>query len=237
MNFLQLYFDSSLSNNNDKNNPRFVLRNPIYADKFKVSKISIPFSYYTINSTNNHLYIQEDLADEIIEIPVGNYSISTIAGVLQTALNNSTLNNTYTVSYSTTTYKLTITADGNFVVDNVYSTCQRWIGLTETSSSGNSFTFQNALDLSGCESILLVSNDLRTPNSTYIGNESMNVISKIPVNVSPGEILYYEDTRDYAFFNCRQDLNEVSFELFNGDTLERLDLNGEAFSLHLDILF
>lgn len=54
---------------------------------------------------------------DVATIPVGYYSGTTLAAAIQTALNTSSASyNTYSVTYSTTTYKMTFSAGNAFVI-------------------------------------------------------------------------------------------------------------------------
>ena len=79
----------------------------------KVVGINFTNGVYNVNSNNNVITIFETSASSntIITLPIGAYSASQLTTQLQTSLNSaSQVSNTYVVSYSSQTYKLTITA-------------------------------------------------------------------------------------------------------------------------------
>jgi hypothetical protein len=76
---------------------------------------AIPLSTFTISSTNNTIYFNENATNKSATIPAGYYSGSSLADAAQSALNSvSGGYNTYTVSYSSSTYKMTFSAANPF---------------------------------------------------------------------------------------------------------------------------
>lgn len=76
----------------------------------KILEVQIPFTYYIFNSGNNTFQLDETGQVPVtVTIPVGNYGITQLQTVLAGALTSASLNlHTYTVSYDTSTQKLTI---------------------------------------------------------------------------------------------------------------------------------
>jgi hypothetical protein len=74
----------------------------------------IPRSYYVVNSTyGNTFTLIEGAATAVVTIPVGNYSVSSFASVLKTALQTASPNaRTYTITYSAITGKYSYSCSG-----------------------------------------------------------------------------------------------------------------------------
>lgn len=106
--------------------PSFLLGRPLDdLAAMKILEVQIPFSFYTIDSTNN-TFILHEATDLTVTIPVGSYSASSLTTALQNALNavttytaGTTFTTVYTVTYNTLTQKFNITANTN-VSDTFY---------------------------------------------------------------------------------------------------------------------
>jgi hypothetical protein len=100
------YQDGSTRSSNFK----LHLKEPIQGT-WRVKTVTIPNSIYSVTSSNNTLFWQTG-ADYTGTIPVGNYTGETLATAVALVLNTVGAD-TYVVSYSATTGKLTFTCDAN----------------------------------------------------------------------------------------------------------------------------
>ncbi len=118
--------------------------------EIKVASVQIPFTYYTVKSSNNLLVIQEiDGTHDLLAgvVPKGLYDAAGLVAALKTVLNSLTGRTlTYDVTYDTTTMHLTISAGGAFSIDllttnNIAST----LGFTLTTGFLNGQESDTAL--------------------------------------------------------------------------------------------
>jgi hypothetical protein len=107
------------------------------------------YSYFNVESDNKKIYIN-DGSDYTITLTEGLYTGTTLATELQTQLNASSSN--WTVSYSTTTKKFTISNTGSVTLRFTQTTDQAWSMLgftsgaaddTDTSWTGSAVTYWN----------------------------------------------------------------------------------------------
>ena len=95
---------------------------------FSVLHAEVPNSFYTINSNNNQLVIN----DIAYSITLGNYNALSLISVLLTLLPVG-----FTITYSSTTNKYTFTNTSDFTINSL-TTCYKIIGLAnDTSYSSN----------------------------------------------------------------------------------------------------
>lgn len=111
-----LYVSSSnrsFGNSNDFLISVDISRYPIPPKYAKVTSATVPYSWYNVDSTNNNFYLTEiPSPSQLVTILPGNYTGTTLALALQSALNLASPNlKTYTVSYDSTTLKFTITVN------------------------------------------------------------------------------------------------------------------------------
>ena len=122
--FKKVYIDSSYKVNGTSSDFTIDLPETVQLEDnmlCQIHEVSIPHSWYSINSTNNNLYFRHQVLPPAlvagayyrrIPIPEGNYTASELTTELETQLNNyfDTVDrpNTYTVRYNATTNKIRI---------------------------------------------------------------------------------------------------------------------------------
>ena len=105
----------------------------------QIHEVSIPHSWYSINSTNNNLYFRHQVIPpgviagityRKITIPEGNYTAVDLAQTIEIALNlvydTGDRPNTYSITYNASTNKYTFSSNYStviFVVSNRWRSC------------------------------------------------------------------------------------------------------------------
>jgi len=196
----------------------------------------IPFSYYTVNSTNNVLRFNND-ADGIVIEP-GNYTASSLRAELQTKIDAAFAGQNSAVSYSPITSKLTIYKDVPFVLDavdgNPNSTAAHMLGFQVDSVSGTSATGDSVINLSGTNYLLMASDYLMkgVHHQTVYSNASyQNVLTTVPVNVSPGDLITFEPELPIRL-SSKTTMpvgDDIDFKLLD-ENCNEIDLNGLYWS-------
>jgi hypothetical protein len=208
-----------------------------------------------------------------VTIPVGNYTASDMMtsalglNILPNALNAaSIMGNTWTVTYNPHTYKFTFiasTTDYLFTFGVGYGTSQQpnsgnsnprlYIGFPPgiTSSTSKIIEAPNAVALSGPDYLYLNSSKIGPQIHGYLPQGAVNLnggvsgpqIAKIPVNVNPGETIYWQDPSPMMWFFLDSDVSMTSIDLYlslgnlgNPNGVRALDLNGRSFSVKIGIL-
>ena len=95
----------------------------------QIHEVSIPHSWYSINSTNNNLYFRHQVIPpgviagityRKVVIPEGNYTANDLAQTIEIALNlaydTGDRPNTYSISYNTSTNKYTFSSNYSTVI-------------------------------------------------------------------------------------------------------------------------
>lgn len=214
--------------------------------KMKILEAEIPFSFYVVNSSNNTFTLLEP-ASATVTIPVGNYTSLTLPTALGSALTSASPGGrTYTVTYSSTTLKLTITASAGTFTLVVNTDLQLFLGLDATSaSSGTTLVAPDVAQITGPNYLYLNSDTLGSLFSTYLPSTAPNFpvskgpqLARIPINNNPGDVLYYVDPAPEKWFDT-QNLNQLQiFDLYCtlGNTNRRVQFNGQPFSVKLGLL-
>ncbi len=250
--------DSSQSNNTNLDNPVFYLNSPFPKTiAFKVLQASIPFSYYTINAANNTFTLKIGASSAIVTLTPGNYNIVNFIPMLQAALNaaSASLDSAaYTVTFDTTTSKLTFTSsisnNFSFIFDLPGTdpfglrNPRTVLGFpTGTSTAtGTTLVAPYVINLTGPNYLYLCSSYLGGYNgdSLTIGNEgsSGSVIAKIEVNTNPGGTITYQDSDTLHYFSLNAAVTIERIDLFlaigaANSVLLPIALNGRPFDVKL----
>ena len=164
----------------------------------------IPYSFYSVNSTNNVLFYSEYQASPVVNttlnIPYGNYNSLQLAAYLTQNIPRTN------VSYNSTTNKFSFTNTTNeFKILTAFSTCQNLIGVSTddlyNTSIGRSLTLAKQVNLSGTRMINIATN-LQTGCINNLRTNSQDILACVPVTKNPYSLI------DYTFQNnFRANLN------------------------------
>jgi hypothetical protein len=240
-----------------------------------ILEAQIPYTFYTIGSYNNKLYMRERaLASATppttdpyatITITPGNYNTGNLSAAVTAAIAAGGLTGTYTLTYSTSTGKLTLASSDKLfdvltVIPTVASTlwdqsanylplaCLTPLGLEYYSRQNYvnvaTLTFPNAISLSGPSWVMLRGNfgigsseNLVLCDDGTINNLG-NVLAAIPVNTVPGSTISWRNNgpRGGFFAMSSPILDSATFWCTSGDDDTQLDFNGQPFQFKLGIL-
>lgn len=230
---------------------QFNLDTPIEIDKQHSALISlnsaiIPYSMYNIrNGINNELSFRylSDNSSEIIQIPEGNYTITTLATIITTLLNAlNSLSGTYTMSFNRTIMKYTLSSTVTEIyLDFFLSTKSIHIEMgygSESRSSeitSNGVISPNVCDVNGSIHSLFIRTNLTSKSSIDSQTKSFStILGKIPIDNNFGSVL---------FFNPRDNTQKILLDthLINIITIRITDefnrnVNLNGLNMNLSIL-
>jgi hypothetical protein len=233
----------------------------------KVLEVQIPFSYYVYNTSNNTFTLTESAGGpaEKVTITPGNYSSTTMIAELETDLNAASYNGfNYTVTYNESTQKFTISnssGSGTFSLGfgvagvEIGNTDPRdYLGFGPTGFPGNTSNASQVLVapyaamVTGDNYIYVNSVTFGPQVAMYLPQGAENLgngtlgpqIAKVPVNVQPGGIIYWQDPDPMKWFDLENQNNVAVIDLYltlgNKSAQTPLQLNGQNFSIKLGIL-
>lgn len=216
------------------------------SDAINVTPLYATTDFYVINSENNTFTLTEVTSDTVT-IPVGNYTSVTLPTALAAALTSASPGTrTYTVTYSATTQKFTITANSGTFSLALNAQLQLILGMSATpSSSGSVLVSPNAVQITGPNYMYLNSDQLGSLFQTYLPTTATNFspskgpqIACIPIDVNPGEIVYYTDPAPEKWFDTQNLMQLQIMDLYwtMGNTNQKVRLNGQSFSIKLGLL-
>ena len=153
----------------------------------QIHEVSIPHSWYSINSTNNNLYFRHQVIPpgivagityRKITIPEGNYTANDLAQTIEIALNlvydTGDRPNTYSISYNTSTNKYTFSSNYATVI---------FVVLTDGEVAPLSGSFSDPVDVNNLSSINRVIGNTTPATDAYtnVAPYTTNFIDLTPV--------------------------------------------------------
>lgn len=190
---------------------------------------------------------------------IGNYNGgSALATALQTALN--AVSSGYTVTFTTQTQKLSFTTVKAGVTSFTFTfglptnsgnkNPRFYMGFPggTSTSTGTTLVSPNVVLISGPNYLYVNSSTIGQLTNMYLPQGASNLgggnagpqITKVPVNVSSGNVIFWQDPDPQKWFDVENLplLNQLDFYLTLGNTTTQtpLQLNGLSFSLKLAVL-
>lgn len=179
----------------------------------KLTRATIPFTWYNIASTNNTFALIIPPGPTVdISLPPGNYTNSSLATELQTELLSNGLTATVTYNPSTLTYTITSATPFQLSFATLNSIALQ-MGFTpqSTTSVGTSFTSPNASQLSNYYEIFICSdlvggidNGYTTLSPGSASNKQVLAIIPINPNLTPGSLLEFNTPDNEPSFPITQ---------------------------------
>lgn len=238
--------------------PLFKLTTPIpNIAAIKILEVQIPFSWYVINTGNCTFQITDAVNTRTVTIPIGNYSATSLATQLGTSLGAGYSVTASTQTSTPNTGKFSITGGGPFSLifgdsnDTGVTNPRLVLGFpagTTTSGLGSTIVAPYVYQVTGPDYIYLNSRSFGTTLTTVLPGGAVNLgsgsigpqITKIPVTVQPGGILYWQDPAPLYWMNFENLPLLTQFDLYltlgNNALGTVLSLNGLSFSLKLGLL-
>lgn len=196
----------------------------------------IPYSFYSVNSTNSILFYSENYQatpiNTTIYIPYGNYNANQLASYLTANLPRTN------VTYNSIVNKFSFVNNTyDFKILTAFSTCQNLIGLSTddlyNTSIGRSLTLAKQVNLSGTRMINIATN-LQTGCINNLRTNNQDILACIPVTKSPYSLIDYTNQNGFRVNLNTNTLNFINIRLLdqNGGSLE---LNQQYFSITLQL--
>lgn len=155
-----------------------------------VESISFPNVVYNVNSNYNTINLTDVGGTVTITLTTQNYTVTELVTELETKLNASSLSGTFTVTYSSQTFKLTIASDLVFTINS--GTACELCGFTQLpTASATSAVGDSPVRLDGTTYVDIITS---IGKSSYSSNSLTNIFYRIPVHQRLGDLVYYQST-------------------------------------------
>ena len=170
------------------------------------------------------------------------YSITDLLSTIQTGANAADANS-YTLTYSTTTFKVTITGSGAFVLNwstntNASTSCYKELGFSQTdTSSATSHTSTKAVSLSQPVFIYMEIDQFSRTIATTSSSAIVNSVSFIiPLTEDQGNLVFCSSVGNIENKLCfphPQLLQDLHIRLLDKD-YQAIDTNGSEWDAVLE---
>lgn len=209
----------------------------------------LPMTYYVFSAARGNTSVEfgVDGTYETVTIPDGNYTSTTLAAALKTALDAAHSPATFTVAVDPGTQKVSVTGTGTLTVDGTGATSATNWGLGYylgfqggvVSSGSGTLTGSSIVQVNPENYILLDVENLNghAQTSTYSvngGGGGRAVFAKIPLNGDTYQYNFYDKTLSYVEMRpplSRLQKLKIALRFHDGTTV---DLNGGEWSMTIE---
>ncbi len=198
-----------------------------------VSHVSIPYSFYNVNTNNNMLSYSIGSTLYTVYIPVGNYTTSNLLTTLKSILSP------FTISYSGITNKFTFTHPTNdfifnYSTNSVSSTCLGLLGFSNNYHSSSVRVLTSDLMVNLCPTrCVCISSSFLTQSIATIAPFANTILCSIPISVNPFTNITWSNN------GCKTNLNTNIFSSIIIKLTDQdgnvLDFNGINWSISLQL--
>ena len=192
---------------------------------------TIPYSFYSISSLDNTFTFGRTVdSPTTVSIAVGNYNITQLINVLESAMGAS-----YTITFNTITSKISIThATSNFTI--YAGTFNHIIGFSKTSNTTSVANTLNGRDCVNLNQIRALNIEVNFP--TYNVNVAQplnqNILASIPVYVSPFSIITYQNLNNFRTNLYVNKLDQIQIRILDNES-RLVDMNGIQYQMTLQL--
>ena len=212
---------------------------------YSVVNVNIPYSFYSINSYNNYLEVDEKINNittrRTIIIPSGNYSAYDFSKILMIALNNNTI--TYSIQYNknSNTYIMSIssppTATSIFLFStgpNKLKSIHKFLGIPTEDILINNVPFSTGLITMNDIYYFQLKSDIGLSDKIITADGNDGILEIIPINDQPLNFISFNPMNPNKFLLHNSTLNIITIGLF--DNYNRMvDLNSIPFFITIKI--
>jgi hypothetical protein len=199
-----------------------------------VVKCLIPYSFYTVNSTNNtfsYTLYGAGISNYSSTIPSGNYNVNQLFSALIPIIHPFFANS----SYDSTTNKFTFTSTTTeFSLNYSTNSCLSLFGFNKTTTSTNkTLTSTNCANVNPVKCINVVSNLITyNINKSFINNQT--ILCCIPVNKPPLSLIEYTNQNNFRSNLFVNTISIIKLKLVDENN-NIIDLNGLHWSITLQL--
>lgn len=241
MSYNQILIRSKDRTDNSTSSSNFIVKldEKIPESTWRLKSVMMVNSCYNLNSNNNVIYFNENATDKTATVTAGFYDTSSLPTAVKSALDTASGGfATFTVTYSSTTGKLTIASTQNFSLlygTNSTAGSRFILGYdAEDTTAGTSAVADNVLDLSYPKGI----------NITIDDNHQFKVAGKgqmgsfyLPITTNALDVEVFQKSEDdnSTLIHFTRNLKFVKVVLSDSDG-NLVDLNGTNWEMMLEKL-
>jgi hypothetical protein len=232
-----------LNNSSKKSSITFDLKTsiniPLNVDAYiQLNSFKFINSFYNINSTNNNFYFSLNGGVEDINIiyeiniPIGNYSITSLVTYLNTELTSFIV-----VVFNNATFKLSFTSDTyTFIIRDGVNSCLKLIGFTDTTIETNDLNSTNLINLSGTQVLYVSLGNIHISSNSSVSSKHINVLESVNVDVLPGSSKSYYNSSSLKYKIAESYVSRIDVNIFDENGL-LVDFNNTDWFMSISFIF
>jgi hypothetical protein len=200
--------------------------------KYRVSHISFPNTIYNVTSSNNTVDYNSGTT---LTLPVGYYNSANLPGAVKTMLDGAPPVDTYTVTISSTTGRLTITSNTstNFSL-SFTNGLDKILGFSSLLSGASTYTGNNIINYDINVSVGIDIKESNYHNVENMADDSFSSSIYVPLDGNFGEYVTISDKNDIEqFVYFEKQFRTLNVSIINMSDLTPIDLNGAEWELVL----
>lgn len=187
--------------------------NDIIRASISILSAQIPVSFYNINVYTDVLKIQIGVSVYTITLTNGNYNSTTLVAEMQIQLIAQGLTD-FTIVYSSTTGKMTISRATSFTILFSGSTILGVLGYSQTIDTvGLSLTGINPLNLLGSLRVRVLSTQLSTLNIDSSIKGGISLLASIPIEAPPYGVILFDNYNKSSQELKSLDITDIDLQL------------------------
>lgn len=192
---------------------------------FRIRKITLPLSYYNVNSSTNTLFIGAPINSAITLIP-GQYTTGTqISASIQTELQ--ILDASFVCTFNSLTQRITISRVGNFEIDLDQSTLNTILGFENTGTLSANITYTGTKNFVADPNISIsLQSEMLDDGDHHTTNSISNHIFSVAITENMGSVVnFYPPIKEFFPVEKSKTVNFVRFTFLDYKK-EIIDFNG-----------
>lgn len=216
------------TDSNAETNSFKIVFNHAFHGVFEVRWITIPNTYYNVNSTNNQIYFEESVAGALTgTLATGSYTSTTLPSAIVTAMEAASAL-TYTVTYSATLSSLTITPSSGTLAfnyaTNTTNSAHKVMGF-DVSDTGlaASQTGPNPIQLAAPLSIGI--NIAEAHSENYVTSDEKQATLIVPYISEFNSFVYQSSDIHRQFLMFKNPVNTLNVTVIDTNSGTQVDLN------------
>jgi hypothetical protein len=205
-----------------------------YTIYLNIAHVSIPYSFYNINTSNNVLKYSVLSTIYTIIIPVGNYTVNNLLTQLKALFPSD-----FTITYNGINNKFSFTHSAQdfvfiFDINSIQSSCFGILGFSKNYQYSMNKVLTSDTMANLCPTCCLcISSTFLTQNISSISLNNSSILCSIPITVNPYTIISYSNSLFKVNLNTNI-LNAIQIKLSDQDGV-LLDFNSIHWSITLNL--
>jgi hypothetical protein len=241
--FLRSNEFSILNNGSKKSSITFNLKTKIVIPRnvdayIQLNSFKYFNAFYNINSSNNNFYFSLNGGGQnietvyVLQIPIGNYTISSILSYL-----NSELNPDIVLTYVGSLFKISFTsASYTFMIRSGVNDCLRLLGFSESTTEANETVSRNLVNLAGTQVLYITLPNMHIQSNSSTSAVTSNILESINVDILGGSSKSFYNSSNIKYRIVDEFVSSIDVMIFDENN-NLVDFNNTDWFMSISFIF